>query len=132
MSARANVSGVSDQLVDPDYIAPPGTPPAEGLELGAPDVGLPSDEKEAEKARAEREKVRAGENDGISGAEREKGGDPESQSPETTSSPDSKKREQTSKKTSSADATPSTAPSTTGRFSGPQKGNTTVSSGDTK
>lgn len=36
--------GVSDRLVDPDYMAPPGTPVADALDRGLPDAGKPQEE----------------------------------------------------------------------------------------
>jgi hypothetical protein len=37
--------GVSNTVVDPDYIAPPGTPPEVGIITGAPNAGQPSKEQ---------------------------------------------------------------------------------------
>jgi hypothetical protein len=143
---KATVGGVSNQIVDPDYIAPAGVAPEVGLETGEPDMGLPDDEKEAEKVlkereerrEAERQEVADGQNTGISDSEKLQGGDPpveqegeQSSSPDSTSSPDSQKREHSQKKTSGAGSTPLNVPNTGGR-SQSGKGSSTASSGDTK
>lgn len=134
---KATVGGVSNQIVDPDYIAPPGVAPEVGLETGEPDMGLPDDEKEAEKVLKEREERRAaerqevtdGQNTGISDSEKLEGGDSPS-SQDKTSSQDSQKRESSPKKTSDAGKTPSSAQSTDGRSSGGSRASGTASSGD--
>lgn len=42
---KISKGGVSNRIVDPDYIAPSGMPPEVGLDIGAPDMGKPEGEQ---------------------------------------------------------------------------------------
>lgn len=99
---KISKGGVSNTIVDPDYIAPPGVPPEVALDRGMPDAGQPAEEE---------------------------GGD--ESSPGKTSSPESKKPDNSTKKPSSNDGTPSTARTTAGRSTGRQKDSSTAGSAGT-
>lgn len=137
MAAKATTGGVSNQIVDPDYIAPPGVAPETALELGVPDAGLPEDEDERERALEARADARADAQSQPAASDdpgRNAEGTAEQEeepSPGKTSSPESKKPARSTSAPKKNAATPSNAPSTNGRSNERPRGSSTASTEDT-
>ena len=122
MAAKATVGSVSNQIVDPDYIAPPGVPPEVAIENGVPDAGLPEDARHA--LEREREQARPADSD-------DRGTGEDESSPGKTSSEPSTTREPSTSKPSGAGKNRSNARTTNGPSNERPRGSSTVSTGDT-
>lgn len=70
---KISMAGASDQLADPDYIAPPGVSPSDGMIAGLPSMGDedPEEDVKLRRQHAERMADKARENDDESGQERD-------------------------------------------------------------